>query len=156
MILVLLLCLLSELQAYERIQFIIDAKPTYENWPSESDDFLDQLTRDMFGYNVKDFLKLQPNVFSEEKKEGRDMLAKLRATNGFPRLNEASNEVIISFIMLQDKGISSKALVKTRLANLWEELTSEEQKQWKEKFPYAAFTEKLANIRKGTIEIPAA
>ncbi|KAK5967770.1 hypothetical protein GCK32_016895 [Trichostrongylus colubriformis] len=147
MIVALLLCLLSELQAYERIQTKIDKNPVMEEWAISSDEVLDQLTRNMYGYNIKDFLKSKPNVLSEEKKEGRDMIAKLISTKG--RLNEASNEVIISFIVFQDKGISSKALVKTRLTDIWRELTSEEQKQWKEKFPYAALIEKLNIMREG-------
>ncbi|KAK5971219.1 hypothetical protein GCK32_013165 [Trichostrongylus colubriformis] len=149
MVVVLLVCLLSQIQAYSRSPDTLEL--TYEpHWTPESDEVLEQLSKDMFGYSVEDFQKHKTSVFSDENKEGRVCWLKwnrhMVLQNQIKLPTIGMFQVLISFMKFQDKG-TRKAL-KLHLTLIWGRLTSKEQKQWKEKFPYAAHIEKLYNISK--------
>ncbi|KAK5981663.1 hypothetical protein GCK32_008073 [Trichostrongylus colubriformis] len=147
MILALLLCLLSELQAYSRNQRAVN-QPVREEWPASSDEVLDQLTRDMFGYrDYEDFRTNSPAVHNPANKVEENMMNILHATKDFPGLYEPSDRVLISFLINRNEGIPGKATLKKELSDVWFRLSPNLQKQWKEKFPYAIHIEKLANMR---------
>ncbi|KAK5979299.1 hypothetical protein GCK32_015488 [Trichostrongylus colubriformis] len=91
MIIVLLVCFLSELEAYSRNQ---QAEGPPEFTP-ESDGFLDQLAKDMYGYSVEEMLKMKALLYGTRPytDEMLTTMKKVDETKGSPKLYEASIKV---------------------------------------------------------------
>ncbi|KAK5972054.1 hypothetical protein GCK32_017136 [Trichostrongylus colubriformis] len=150
MIIVLLVCFLSELEAYSRNQQA-EGPPDFT---PESDGFLDQLAKDMYGYSVEEMLKMKALLYGTRPytDEMLTTMKKVDETKGSPKLYEASIKAIGAFhALFHDKARKAKEevvlTVKRNLTEIWWHLSEEEKKLWKEKFPYAAHIEKLANNR---------
>ncbi|KAK5986973.1 hypothetical protein GCK32_001436 [Trichostrongylus colubriformis] len=147
MIVVLLVCLLSKLQAYSR-NLQADGLPEFT---PESDKLLEQLAKDMFGYSVDELYEHKHNLSHDQYIKMVATWKKVKETEGIPKLFDASQNAINAFYLFDYKVKQPKeeviTTVKRNLSEIWWHLSPEEQKLWKEKFPFAANIEKLANNR---------
>ncbi|KAK5986972.1 hypothetical protein GCK32_001435 [Trichostrongylus colubriformis] len=164
MIVVFLLCLLGQLPSASN-QYRLYISPEEEEallktvWPPESDEFLEQLAQDMFGYSVNELLEHKHDLSQGQYSKMVTTWKKVKETEGFPKLVDASEKAIEAFYLFygkakeegRDKVVRKEEVVravKNELSAIWYRLSSMERKIWKDLFPYAVHIEKLANIRR--------
>ncbi|KAK5978694.1 hypothetical protein GCK32_012379 [Trichostrongylus colubriformis] len=144
MYLVVLLCFLTQIQGFTFRDLIHNPY-----WPDGTDVILDQMSMEMYGYDVWHLQRVKPNVSSTERttKESRAMWEKVDKMIMFSPSYNASLRVIGTLSALKDILIPRNA-AKSSFADTWDGLIHQEQAQWKKDFPYAAYAEKFSNIRR--------